>query len=241
MRPPRATTIRLSPSLICLDLCNLEREVRKLERAGIDLLHIDLLDGHFSPSLPIGIDTVRQLREKTHLPFDIHLMVTDNEFFVRELLTLKPERLCFHFESTRHVDRLLGMIQGAGVGAGIALTPATPPAVLEYVIDRLDFVLLMLINPGFAGHQGETQVPYAVRKVAACRKFLDRHRRGVGITADGRVSLATIPKLVAAGADVLVAGTSCLFSPAAPFLENLRQTRNAIGAGLKRSKGAGTA
>lgn len=231
--------VQIAPSLICLDLCNLEREVRKLEAIGVEMLHVDLLDGHFSPSMPIGIDTVRQIRAKTRLPLDIHLMVTDNEFFVRELLTLKPARLCFHVESALHVDRLLGLIRAAGVGAGIALTPATPPTVLEYVIDRLDFILLMLINPGFAGHHGETQVPYAARKVAACREFSDQHGRGdLLIEVDGRVSFETIPPLVAAGAGCLVAGTSCLFSKGGTLAHRLARTRKAIAAGLGMRKAA---
>jgi len=212
--------------------------VRQLEFQGLDMLHVDILDGHFSPSMPIGLDVVRQLRKKTSLAFDVHLMVQGNEFFIREMIDIGVQRMCFHYESAFHVDRMVGLIQDRGIQVGIALTPATPLVVLDYIVDRLDFVLLMLINPGFAGHAGEKQVPYAVRKVSECREFLKRHRRDIPIEVDGRVSFETIPHLVAAGADILVAGTSCLFSRENPVQENLAKTRQAISAGLKQRKGA---
>ena len=233
---PQNTVARIAPSLICLDLCNLERDVRQLEDHGLERLHVDILDGRFSPSMPIGLDVVRQLRAKTQLAFDVHLMVMNNEFFIRELLAIGVQRLCFHCESALHVDRMLGLIRESAVEAGIALTPATPPAVLECVLERLDFVLLMLINPGFAGHKDEKQVPYAVRKVADGRRFLDERGRDIPILIDGRVSFETIPALVAAGADILTAGTSCLFAAGNSFTGNLVRTQEAIEEGLRRRK-----
>lgn len=234
MKPNDPNEVPISPSLICLDLCRLEAEVNSLEELGIEMLHVDLLDGRFSPSLPIGLDTVRQLRARTGLPFDVHLMVEDNEFFIRETMAIGVRRICFHYESARHADRLLSLIRENGIEAGIALAPSTPPDVLEYLADRLDFVLLMLINPGFAGSKGETQVPYAVRKVRDCRRFLDRYGRRIPIEVDGRVSFETIPQLTAAGADCLVAGTRCLFSKDGSRKENLSKIRDAIREGLKQ-------
>ena len=117
----------LAPSLIsCCDLCNLETSVRALETAGIGLLHVDILDGYFSPSMPLGIDTVRQLRKRTKLPFDVHLMASDNDFFVGELLDIGVEQLVFHAETERHIDNRLNQIHAAGARAGVALKPATP-------------------------------------------------------------------------------------------------------------------
>ncbi len=213
---------RIFPSLICTDPLHRLDAVRELEALGVDGLHVDILDGHFSPSMPLGLDTVRALRQHTGLPFDVHLMVTDNEFFIEEMIALGVERLCFHVESALHVDRLLQRVAAAGIVPGIALKPATPLSVLEYLLERIDFVLLMLINPGFAGHRTETRVPYAVRKVAACRRFLDSRGAGhVAIEVDGRVDFDSIPELVAAGADILVAGTRSLFHPAGTLGENL--------------------
>ena len=194
---------------------------------------MDILDGHFSPSMPIGLDVVRQLRVKTKLLFNAHIMVTNNEYVVREMIDLGVEQLCFHIESAFHVDRLLTVIKDSGVQAGVALMPGTPLNVLDYVLDRCDFVLLMLINPGYASNKAEQQVPYAVRKVAQCREYLDSRRPGIQLEVDGRVSFENIPELVAAGADILVAGSSCLFHSGADITHNLEQTREAIAAGLR--------
>jgi ribulose-phosphate 3-epimerase len=236
MKPTRPG-IAVSASLICADLCNIERDLQRLEAAGIDYLHIDLIDAHFSPSLPMGIEVVQQARKKTRLPFDMHLMVENNEFFIGEMAKIGVERLCFHQESAFHVDRTLALIREAGIQAGMALMPATPLSVLEYCIDRLDFVLLMLINPGFAGHSGETQVPYALRRVADCRRFLDERGLRIPIEVDGRVSFASIPGLVAAGASELVVGSSSAFHPQADVETNMARVREAIALGLTLKTG----
>lgn len=226
--------VLIAPSLICADLCNLESQVREMESVGADLLHVDLIDGHFSPSMPIGIQVVRQLRQKTSLPFDVHLMVTDNEFFIREMAGIGVQRLSFHAESAFHLDHALSLVREHGILAGVALMPATPLSVLEYVAERLDFIFLMLINPGFAGHTGEAQVPYALRKVAGCRRFLDDRDLSIPIEVDGRVSFSTIPDLVAAGADILVAGSGTLFHGGATRAQNAARMREAVKLGLQK-------
>lgn len=236
--PPTILTrsMRISASLICADLCNLQRDLQRLESAGIDELHVDLLDGRFSPSLPIGIDVVRQARRITTLPFDVHLMVEDNEFFIHHMLDIGVQRMCFHCESSRHIDHQIDVIRQANVAVGLALAPATPLDVLEFVAEKLDFVMLMLINPGFAGHAGQSQTSYALRKIAACRDRLDRLGLNLPIEVDGRVCFDTIPSLIAAGADILVAGTRCLFMPNVSFAENVMKMRHAMADGVaKRS------
>jgi ribulose-phosphate 3-epimerase len=220
--------IAIAASLICADLCNIERELQRMESAGIDLLHVDLIDAHFSPSMPMGLEVVQQARKKTALPFDVHLMVRDNEFFIGEMLKIGVRRISFHPESAFHVDRCLSLIRDAGVQAGLALMPATPLDVLEYCLERLDFVLLMLINPGFAGHVGETQVPYALRKVADCRRFLYERGLNLPIEVDGRVSFDNIPGLIAAGATDLVAGSRSAFHRDADLASNLKRMRQII-------------
>jgi len=228
LSPEIRSRVRIAPSLICTDLCNLEREVGALEACGVDFLHVDLLDAHFSPSMPIGIEVVRRLRGRTNLPFDVHLMVDNNEFFIEEMLKIGVQQMCFHYESAFHVDRLLDLIRAGGVRAGLALSPATPLTVLEYALEKLDFVMLMLINPGFAGHAGQAQVPYGLRKIAECRRLLADRGLDIPIEVDGRVSFETIPGIVAAGATILVAGTSCLFHPAGTITENLEKMNEAI-------------
>lgn len=207
-KPPPA----VSPSLICLDMCNLEHQVRQLEAAGIELLHIDILDGYFSPSMPLGLETVRQLRGKTRLGFDAHLMVEKPDFFIDELLDIGVRQLIFQLETAPHADALLSRIRAAGVRAGVALKPGTPLSSMEYLLERCDTVLLMLINPGYASSKTESQVPYARRKVRELRAMIDRHGLPVNIELDGRISREDIQyygrdeRL----ADIFVAGSTCL-------------------------------
>ena len=200
----------LSPSLICLDMCNLEREVKKLEQGGIKMLHVDILDGHFSPSMPLGLDTVRQLREKTDLFFDCHVMVTEQDYFVDELLDIGVDQIVFHGETQPHIDGMLNRIHAKGVKAGVALKPATPLSEVEYVLDKCDTVLLMLINPGYAFVKGEKQVTYADRKIRELRKMIEERGLDTKIEVDGRISPENIRTYGKGDVDIFVTGSTCL-------------------------------
>jgi ribulose-phosphate 3-epimerase len=200
----------ISPSLICLDMCNLESQVRALEAAGIELLHVDIIDGHFSPSLPLGLETVRQLRALTRLKFDVHLMATDNDYCIDELLDIGVEQLIFHLESERHVDNQLNRIRARGVRAGVALKPGTPINTLDCVIDKCDAVLLMLINPGYAWNKGEKQIAYGDRKIRELRALIDGRGLDTAISIDGRISPANIEAYGAGTVDIFVGGTTCI-------------------------------
>ena len=177
----------ISPSLICLDMCNLESQVRILEKSGIKMLHVDILDGHFSPSMPLGLDTVRQLRAKTDLEFDCHIMVTEQDYFVDELLDIGVQQLVFHAETQPHIDGMLNRIHAKGVRAGVALKPSTPLSTLEYVLEKCDTVLLMLINPGYAFMKGEKQASYAERKIRDLRAMIEERGLNTKIELDGRM------------------------------------------------------
>lgn len=199
-----------TPSLIsCCDLCNVEQSVRTLEGAGIEMLHVDILDGHFSPSMPLGLDTVRQLRGRTDLFFDCHLMVTEQDYFVDELLDIGVEQIVFHAETQPHIDGMLNRIHAAGVKAGVALRPATPLSQLEYVLEKCDTVLLMLINPGYASAKGESQVPYGERKVRQLREMIDRRGLHTKIEIDGRISRDNI-RTFGKDVDLYVVGSTCV-------------------------------
>ena len=199
-----------TPSLIsCCDLCNVEQSVRALEGAGIEMLHVDILDGHFSPSMPLGLDTVRQLRGRTGLFFDCHLMVTEQDYFVDELLDIGVEQIVFHAETQPHIDGMLNRIHAAGAKAGVALKPATPLSQLEYVLEKCDTVLLMLINPGYASAKGESQVPYAARKVRQLREMIDRRGLDTKIEIDGRISPDNI-RTFGKDVDLYVVGSTCV-------------------------------
>ena len=200
---------QIAPSLIYFDMCNLAQQVRQVEDAGVEVLHIDIIDGHFSPSLPLGVETVKQLRKVSKLKFNVHLMVEDPEWLVGELLDIGVDQLVFHSETAPHVDRLLGMIRRRGVRAGVALKPATALSELDCILDECDAVLLMLTNPGFSLTNSETQVAYADRKIRALRTMIDNRGLDTIIEIDGRVTQKNIEDYGRGIVDVFVAGSAC--------------------------------
>ena len=200
----------ISPSLICLDMCNLESQIRILEQSGIKMLHVDILDGHFSPSMPLGLDLVRQLRAKTDLEFDCHVMVTEQDYFVDELLDIGVQQIVFHGETQPHIDGMLNRIHAAGVRAGVALKPSTPLAMVDYVLEKCDTVLLMLINPGYAFVKGEKQVPYADRKIRDLRAMIDSRGLDTKIEIDGRISKENIMTYGDGTVNLFVTGSTVL-------------------------------
>lgn len=225
--------VRVSPSMMCVDPGHMEDALRQLEAAGAEMLHLDMADGHFVPNLLLGLDVARWLRPKTALPLDVHLMVENPDVYVEPLAEIGVDYVAVHVEACRHLDRTLTQIRQKGMNAGVALNPATPLDGILYVLERLDFVLLMAVNPGFAGGK---LVASAIRKIADCRRFLTEHELSIPIMVDGNVSFQHIPKMVAAGAGVLVAGTSSWFDRKAPLIENVRKTEEAIAAGLEMRK-----
>jgi ribulose-phosphate 3-epimerase len=228
--PPTQRAVRVTPSLMCADLFHLEENLRRLEAAGADMIHIDMADGHFVPNLLLGLDVVRQLRGKTALPIDVHLMVENPDEYIDPLAEIGAGWIAVHAEVCRHLDRTLTRIRERGMRAGVALNPATPLADIEFVLERLDFVLLMTVNPGFAGQK---LVAAGIRKIAECRAFLAEFAVNIPIMVDGNVSFEHIPRMVAAGADVLVAGTSSWFSREGSLSDNVRRTEGAIATGLQ--------
>ena len=200
----------LSPSLICLDMCNLQSQISVLESSGIGTLHVDVLDGHFSPSMPLGFETVKQLRGKTNMDFDCHIMTTNPEYSISELINIGVQQIVFHIETADHVDGLLNLIHSHGIKAGVALKPSTPLSSLEYILDKCDVVLLMLINPGYASSAGESQVPYAQKKINDLRKMIEERGLKTKIEIDGRISKENIVNYCKNDVDIFVCGTTCL-------------------------------
>jgi ribulose-phosphate 3-epimerase len=227
----RSGTLLVAPSVMCADLLHLEDSVRRLEAVNADLLHIDVMDAHFTPNMPLGFEAFKQLRRKTSMPFDAHLMVNKNDFFVEQMAELGAWMVSVHVESAVHLDRTLGRIRKLGMKAGAALNPSTPLSALEYVLDRLDFVLLMTVNPGYAGQR---IVPYGLRKIAECREWLLSRGSTIPIQVDGNVSFELIEEMTAAGADILVAGTSSVYHKDGTLAENMQRTRDLAGYGLAR-------
>ncbi|SES28148.1 ribulose-phosphate 3-epimerase [Salipaludibacillus aurantiacus] len=228
--------ITIAPSIMSSDLCNLEKSVKEIEKEGIDTLHIDIIDGAFSPSMPLGIDTVKQLRKITDIDFDVHIMANDNEFFIQEMINIGVEQISFHLESSVHIDRYVNLIRKSGTKVGVALTPSTPLSDLEYILPQCDTVLLMLINPGFATDKNEKQVSYAAQKVKDLKQLIEEKGLNTRIEVDGRVSLETIPGLVEAGADILVAGSTSLFIKNRSLAENKQIMEERISEGISKGE-----
>ena len=222
--------VLVAPSIMCADLCNLESDIKALESVGVDLLHFDLMDAHFVPNMPIGLELLSQLRPKTDCPYDVHLMVEDNDFFISKLSEIGVQQITVHAESAIHLDRTLGLIRDYGIKAGLALNPATPIDTITYVLDRIDYILIMTVNPGFAG---QSMVPSALQKIADCQEFLQQRGLPLPIEVDGNVSFENIPKMVGAGANILVAGSSSIFNRYGSRLENVERVREAISQGLQ--------
>lgn len=224
--------VQLSPSIMCADLVNLEKGMQELAKIGINTLHIDVIDGSFSPSMPLGLETIKRMRAVSDMNFDIHIMSNDNEYFINEMLNIGAESITFHHETSLHVDRHIQLIKQTDTKVGIALNPATSLSVLDYVLPEIDLVCLMLINPGFATNKNEKQVPYAEKKIADLQRLITETKPTVELQVDGRVSLASIDKLVRAGADNLVLGSTSLFVKGNTLAENKAKVENAILQGL---------
>lgn len=215
---PRVT---IAPSLMCSDFRHLEEELRLLAASPIvGSLHVDVMDGHFVPNLTLGPDFVRAVRAMTDLPLDVHLMVTNPDLFLEPFARAGANVFTIHVEAPIHLDRSLRRAREVGCQAGVALNPGTPLTTLEYVLPLAEWILLMTVNPGFAGQQ---LVPYAFRKIADVRALLESTGQGAVIQVDGNTSLENIPKMIEAGATSLVAGTSCLYRRDRPLGQALAE------------------
>ena len=193
----------VAPSILSADFGNLAAEIRAICEAGCDLVHVDVMDGHFVPNLTIGPVVVSAVAKAATKPLDIHLMVENNSFFADLFLPLKPKFLTFHIEEEKHPMRLIDHIRKNGVGPGIVLNPHTPVSAIEHIIDEVDMVLLMSVNPGFGGQKF---MPVVIEKTRALRELIERKNAKCLIEVDGGVNGLNAPDLEEAGADVLVAG-----------------------------------
>ncbi len=214
----------ISASLMCADLGNLEREIKKLERAGIDFFHIDIMDGHFVPNLTFGPDLVKKVKELTKLPLDIHLMVENPEKHIDLWQTKKDDLISFHIETTDHPGRVIQQIKARNSRAGIALNPATPLNSIAYLLQGLDFVLLMTVNPGFAGQKW---IPAVSDKVKKLSQILHDKNLKIEIQVDGNIGKHNIPLLKNAGADIFVGGSSSVFADS-NYFRNAQKMRRLL-------------
>jgi len=202
--------MKIAPSILSADFGALGEDIARVERAGADLLHVDVMDGRFVPNITIGPVVVAAIRKRTRLPLDVHLMIVEPERYLADFARAGADSLTVHAEACPHLARTLARIRELGARAGVALNPATPPEVLEYVLDDLDLVLVMSVNPGFGGQKF---IPSAYAKVREVRAMLAT--RPVEVSVDGGVKLEHVRPLAEQGASVLVAG-SAIFEAADP-------------------------
>ena len=212
--------IKTSASLMCADFRNLLQDVRKLERAGIDWLHFDIMDDHFVPNLTIGPLIVESLRGKTDLPFDIHLQMTNPELFIPVFSKMGCEIITFHVEATSHLFRMVSLIKKEGKKAGLAINPATPENHLKYIISEIDLIIVMTVDPGFAGQRF---IPQVIPKIEELRDMVEKKNLKIDIAVDGNIKEETIRKTKKAGANVFIGGTSAIFRPDRELEEAARE------------------
>jgi len=217
--------LRLSASLACADWLHLERDLQAIEEAGVEMIHIDIMDGTFVPNFALNMDVMRAVRKVCALPLDVHLMIESPERYLARFIEVGATYLTVHQEATRHLQRVLGEIRALGARAGVALNPATPLNVLDYVLEDLDLLLIMTVNPGFSGQK---LVPAMLRKVAEARAMVKARGLEMDIEVDGNVSFEAAPHMVQAGANILVGGTSSLFRPGASIQENAARLRQVV-------------